>query len=73
MTTFVLGDGKYALAQSTRSDGCPALTLRKLERPVERHEFRTDFDLVIDVETPEAAAGLLVIAQAIAFAHGIIP
>ncbi len=79
MTYFKLGDGKYAVAQSHRHDGVPSLTIRRLAKPVavgellEQTECGTlDHDLIIDVETPAAAGVLLAVAQAIAFAHGIV-
>ena len=79
MTYFKLGDGKYAVAQSRRKDGVPSLTLRRLAKPVAVGELLDntslpagEHDLIIDVGTPAAAGVLLAVAQAIAFAHGIV-
>jgi hypothetical protein len=78
MTLFNLGSGKYSLAQSSDKDGVPCLTLRKLSAPVEPGTLLKsetpqleDFELVIYVRTPEAATSLLVVAQQIAFCHGV--
>lgn len=78
MTIFTLGSGKYAVAHSILPNGKPALTVRRLPKPEEvgtvlEGETRPgeEFDLIIQIETPQAAIVLLTIAQTIAFAHGV--
>lgn len=79
MTLFTLGIGKYVVAQGTNpATGTPCLSIRPLTEKVKpntvldpKHLDLEDCLLIIDVKTPEAATALLVIAQAIAFAHGV--
>jgi len=77
---ITLGKGDYGVAMSHRtSDGCPCLTIRKLSKPESvgtllepgASKYADEYDVIIDVLTPEAAAVLLVTAQSIAFAHGL--
>ena len=64
---------------SNHQDGNPALTIRRLPKPVAVGTIfepnynvpSTQFDLIIDVKTPAAAIVLLTVAQEIAVAHGI--
>lgn len=77
MTIFTLGVGKYAVSQSHNAAGRPSLTIRRIQpQPVgsilePQSLCVEDFDLILDVQTPEAAGVLLAVAQAIAFAHGV--
>lgn len=80
MTIFTLGNGDYAVAKASHAEnGRPALTIKRLPKsktvgtilePISNVPS-TQFDLIIDVKTPEAAIILLTVAQEIAAAHGI--
>lgn len=79
--TITLGKGEYSISSAHRvRDGLPCLTVRKLPAPCEpgiilkgKTDMLDAFDVVLEIETPAAAASLLITAQAIAFAHGIPP
>ena len=79
MTYFKLGDGKYCVASGrVITTGTPCLTIRRLPKKQPTGKLldvtgipRDDYELLIEVATPAAAAVLLVQAQSIAFAHGI--
>lgn len=80
MTYIKLGDGRYCVSAGHANGGVPGLQVRRLPRktPVGtllaagRPRSIHDYDLVIEVATPEAAGVLLAVAQAIAFEHGLV-
>jgi hypothetical protein len=69
---IVLGTGAYCVAASSRlADGCPSITIRKLEKPEVPGSFlppQSDplsaFEVIIDVRSRAAAEVLLTAAQA---------
>lgn len=78
MTIITLGIGKYTVAQGVGLAGHPSLLIRRRNGDdptgtLLEPEQLTDenYELILDVRTPEAAAVLLTIAQTIAFGHGI--
>lgn len=75
-----LGAGNYVVASGHGvCDGVPCITIRRSATPLTPGEIQTpgeshglsDYEVVIEVHTAKAAEVLLVVAQAVAFAHGV--
>ncbi len=83
MTKIILGEGKFCVASAHLLNGeykgCPTVTIRKTPEsfPVgtlleNERVNAADCEVVLVVTSPEAAAVLLSVAQAVAFNHGLV-